>query len=135
MTIVRAIDTDNDWLFGKGRNDYVTGNDAIAQNIQTRLQSFLGDCFFDAGAGVDWFNLLGSKNEQGLILAVKTIILNTELVTGLIELQVLLDSNRHLSLIYSVNTVLPGNLKGRIGLLLTEEGDVITTEGGDPLGA
>jgi hypothetical protein len=63
MTRSRSVDDDNDWNFGKGRNDYVRNIRAVEQNIRTRLNSFLGDCFFSTGSGLDWFNLLGNKNQ------------------------------------------------------------------------
>lgn len=102
--IVRAIDGNNDWLFGKGKNDYKTGRDAVAQRIKTRLQSFLGDCFFDVNAGVDWFNLLGGKDLLTLRLSVSTIILDTEGVKSLVRLNSNLNNERNINLQYTVDT-------------------------------
>lgn len=102
--IVRSIDVVNDWLFGRGANDYKSKNDAIAQSIKTRLQSFLGDCFFNTAAGIDWFNLLGSKNQLALNLAISAVILNTENVTGIKQLSVSLTSDRVFSVTYRVQT-------------------------------
>ncbi len=111
--IVRGIDATGDWLFGKGLNDYLTGKAALSQEIRTRLMSFLGDCFFDKEAGIDWFNLLGSKNQLSLQLAIRATILNTtypaSAVTGIVETTVSLDSSRELSIAYSVDTTF-GNL-------------------------
>lgn len=101
----RAIDDDNDWQFGKGQNDYVRGINAVAQDINTRLGCFLGDCFFDASAGLDWFNLLGSKDQTSLNLAIAAVILNTQNVNGLVQLSVVLNSARNLSVTYEVQTV------------------------------
>jgi hypothetical protein len=103
--IVRAIDLNGDWLFGKGQNDYKSGNDAIAQTIKTRLLSFLGDCFFSTTDGIDWFNLLGSKNQLALQLAVSTMILNTENVTGILAVSVSLTDARVLTVEYKAQTV------------------------------
>lgn len=102
--IIRAVDNLNDWLFGRGRNDYKREVKAVAQNIKTRLQSFLGDCFFDLSAGVDWFNLLGSKQEIQLRLAISTVILNTQEVNSLSEVLVARGNNRQLLVTYSVVT-------------------------------
>lgn len=102
---VRAISATGDWKFGKGRNDYVKDEKAVTQCIKTRLQSFLGDCFFDVTAGIDWFNLNGSKNQQALSLAVSAVILNTPDVTALIALSSTLSQNRTMLLQYSVETV------------------------------
>ncbi len=102
--IVRALDTNGDWLFGKGRNDYKSNQDAIAQNIQTRLLSFLGDCFFDTAAGIDWFNFLGGKNQTALNLAINAVILNTDNVTGMLQTSVNLSTSRVFTVQYRVQT-------------------------------
>lgn len=102
---VRAVDVNHEWMFGKGRNDYITDNLAIGQNIKTRLLSFLGDCFFDQTAGIDWFNYLGGKDRFALELAIRAIILNTEGVTGINQLFSNLFQDRLLSVSYSVFTV------------------------------
>lgn len=102
---VRAIDSDGDWQFGKGRNDYKQNTQAIVQIIGTRLNSYLGDCFFATGDGIDWFNLLGGKETLALELALAATILNTEGVTGLLQLSVTLDSSRRVFVTYEVNTI------------------------------
>lgn len=106
MTVIaRALTLSGDWTFGQGRNNYVSGNAQVAQNIQTRLGSFLGDCFFDQGAGLAWFDLLGSKNQLPLNLAINAIILNTDDVTGILQTSVILDASRNLSVSYMVQTI------------------------------
>ena len=100
MTSVRGVDNNNDWLFGKGKNDYKSNNNAVAQNIKTRLQSFLGDCFFDLNAGIDWFNLLGSKQQLSLKLSVSATILNTAEVKEIIEVSTSLSQDRTITLTY-----------------------------------
>lgn len=137
--IVRGIDADNDWLFGKGRNDYKVRTSAIAQHIKTRLQSFLGDCFFATEEGIDWFNLLGGKNLLELELAVRAVILNTPQVTRLLSSSVELDrTTRVVSMSYSVETVYTGLTEAEIistitSFALTEDGRLMTTEDGDIL--
>ncbi len=101
---VREIDSDHDWLFGKGQNDYLTANAAIVQNINTRLSSFLGDCFFDLSAGIDWWNLLGGKDQVSLNLSISAVILNTQNVTGIKQLSVSLSTVRNLTVRYKVQT-------------------------------
>lgn len=104
--IVRALNGVGDWEFGKGKNDYKRDINAVKQNIKTRLMSFLGDCFFDITAGVDWFTLLGGKDPLALELAVSTVILNTQMVTGLLQLNVTVSPSRTMSLTYRVQTTL-----------------------------
>lgn len=104
--IVSALDSNGDWTFGASLNDYKSANNAVAQNIQTRLLSFLGNCFFDAGAGIDWFTFLGgSKNILDLKLAIQTTIINTENVTGILQLSIGLDdATRRFSISFTVQT-------------------------------
>lgn len=102
--IVRSIDATNDWNFGKGRNSYVSNIDAVAQMIKTRLQSFLGDCFFALGEGIDWFNLNGNKDLEEIKINVSATILNTPEVISANEVNVSLGQNRNLLIQYSVNT-------------------------------
>ncbi len=102
---VRALEAiTRDWLFGKGQNDYLTANAAIVQNIDTRLNSFLGDCFFDLGAGIDWFNLLGGKDRITLNLSISAVILNTQDVTGILQLSSNLSASRIFTVQYRVQT-------------------------------
>lgn len=136
---VRSLDALGDWTFGRGKNNYLTQNKEIRQNIQTRLLSFLGDCFFDTAAGIDWFNLLGSKDQTALNLAVNSTILNTEGVTSLLQLSIVLSSVRRLTISYEVATVYTGltatdgTIQSATNYILTEDGVIITTEDGDPL--
>lgn len=101
----RSLDASGDWTWGNGRQNYAQGQAAIAFSIQTRLNSFLNDCFFDAEAGIDWFNLLGSKNISALIFSIRSIIIATPGVSSITDLSSDLDVNRKLSLKYAVTTV------------------------------
>lgn len=103
-TSVRALDDNHDFTFGKGTNDYFRDIDAVVQNLNTRLLSVVGDCFFDLGAGVDWFNFIGSKDQQSLNLAISTVILNTAYVIGLLQLSTGLDSRGNFTASYQVQT-------------------------------
>jgi hypothetical protein len=115
----RALDADGDWVIGNGLQSYLQAQDAIAMNIRTRLLSFLGDCFFDSGAGIDWFNLLGSKNEAALVFSVRSVILETEGVNSITDLSATLISERHLSLSYGVTTVYGRPVAGTLEFPLT----------------
>lgn len=104
--IVRALDSDGDWTFGQSLNNYLSANAAVAQTIETRLSSFLGNCFFDLGAGIDWFNFLsGSKSQLALNLSISAVILNTPDVTGILQLSANLNSlTRSFTIVYRVQT-------------------------------
>jgi len=103
--ITRAIDSDNDWRFGNGSGNYLSEQDALMQNIKTRIQSFYGDCYFDLTAGIDWFNLLGAKSQAAIKNAIAVVILNTTGVQSIDSLELKLDENRQLAITYSVTSI------------------------------
>ena len=132
--IIRAIDVNGDWTFGKGGEDYLSANNAVAQLIQTRLLMFLGDCFFAPSEGVDWWNLLGGKNQLAINLAVNATILGTDNVLSLVQSSITLDATRNLSIVYTVTTAFTGisvPVSGGVSYMLTEQGDFIDDESGD----
>lgn len=103
---VRAVDEVSDWTFGKGKNNYKVDKQALIQNISTRLYSFLGDCFFDLSAGIDWFTLMGGKDQLSIELNVATTILNTEGITGLKKILVAVDpKTRGVTLQYEADSI------------------------------
>jgi hypothetical protein len=137
--IVRALDSNHDWEFGSGFNNYLSNNAALAQNIDTRLLMVLGDCFFATDQGIDWFNFMSSNSSNALSLAVQTTILNTPGVIGLVSSSFSVNMpNRTITMNYTVNTVYTGQqTAGAISLqssfILTESGDILSTEQGGGL--
>lgn len=106
--IVRAIDENGDWTFGAGLSNYRVNQEAVIQNLQTRIQSFIGNCFFDMGAGINWYGFLGSRGNNNSIqcsLAISALILNTQDVTGLQQLSFDISSKRGFAISYQVQSV------------------------------
>lgn len=88
-----GLDINGDWRFGRGLASYIGNSAAIAQNVATRLKSFKRDWFMDAGAGIDWIDLLGRKNAQDRILReVERVAAATDGVMRIVELSI--DANR-----------------------------------------
>lgn len=103
--IFRNLNANHDWTFGSGLGNYITANAAIGLNIETRLLSWLGDCFFDTTAGIDWANRLGSKNQRALLeLDLRRIILQSYGVTGIVSFDTNL-TGRNFTANYTVNTI------------------------------
>lgn len=93
-------------MFGRGRQDYLQKNEAIGENIQTRLLSFLNDCPFDLQAGIDWFRLLGQKSTRREIeLNCKGIISQSEGVVKVNKVEALLTGSRTLTISYNIDTI------------------------------
>lgn len=133
--IVRSLTGTGDWTFGSGRNNYKSGNSAVAQSIQTRIMSFLGDCFFATEEGIDWFNLLGGKNQSSLNLAIAKTIRNTPEVTRITQLSVTLNAERVFRVEYNAYTatglVTDNRTFNPVDYLITEDKDKIVTEDGE----
>lgn len=109
---VRALNSQGDWTFGAGQNNYLTNKAAVSQAIGTRLLMFLGDCFFATNQGIDWFTFLGgSKSQLALQLAINAVILNTQsqgvpVITEIVALNVSLNSvTRAFAITYEATTV------------------------------
>lgn len=114
--IFRALDDNHDWMWGKGKSDFLTVNAAIGANIKTRLLSWVGDCFFDQNAGIDWWNRLGSKNQRALLeLDLKRVILQSEGVTGIVSFDTNL-TGRRFTASYVVSTVYSKEYRDQVEL-------------------
>lgn len=112
--LVRALDQSGDWTFGAGTNDYKSGNLAVVQNIKTVLSSWIGNCFFDMGRGVNWSFFLGSKGpvaitQLSLQLAANLLNLQdsqgTNLILGINQLSFNLGTDRNFSISYQVQSI------------------------------
>jgi len=75
--IVRALDTNGNWVFGRGKSSYKKGLDAIKQSIMTRLKSWKYNCYFAPEDGVDYNNYLDIGTKDLLDLNIKNVILGT----------------------------------------------------------
>lgn len=112
--IFRELDDSGDWLFGKGSNNFLRGNDAIGLNIKTRLLSWVNDCFFALDAGIDWINRMGLKNQQDLLSTeLKSLILKSVGVTGINSLSVDL-TGRDFTASYDINTIYTLNYQNQV---------------------
>lgn len=104
---VNIISSTGDWLFGQGMSSYTTGNNAIALNIQTALNTFLNDAFWYTNFGIDWINLLGNKKTESAILAqTRNIIANCYGVININSVSYSLNNaTRQLTLTYNISTI------------------------------
>ena len=110
---VRAITSEGEWTFGKGKQSYKVDEEAIAQNVKTRVMSFLGDCFFDMKAGIDWLNLLDTGRRNDLLRSIQLTILGTEGVVAINSVDYY-TQDRKLVIIYDIKTVFSSSYSGNL---------------------
>ena len=105
--IMRAIDSNGDWQFGRGTESYVAGELAIGENIKTRILSFFNNCFFDMTAGIDWFTYFGIPGQQEqTVLRVRAVILQSYGVVKVNRIILNINANtRQASLTYNISTI------------------------------
>ncbi len=106
--IIRGLDNGGDWVFGNGLNAYKVQQDAIMQNIQTKILEWVGDCFFNQLAGIDWINRFGFNQKEVLRQELTSLILSCYGVVNLIELNVDLQ-DRNFTTQYSIETIFSQN--------------------------
>jgi len=85
--ILRATTKTNDWLFGKGLQDYFFNEAAIEANIRTKLLEWVGNCYFNLLAGIDWRNRLDVGQQQALVVEIKQLVLQCYGVISILVFQ------------------------------------------------
>ena len=112
---IRGVDTNNDWMLGSGMQSYATDLQCLMQNLKTRLLSWVGDCFFDQAAGVDWINLLDYNRQAQLTSAIKSVAFKT---AGVLRVNTITVSvtNRIANIYFSVDTIYGSNVQSTLQL-------------------
>ena len=109
--IIRALSSTGDWTFGQGKQNYLSSQKAINENIQTRLLEFLNNAFWNMNAGADWPRLLGTPGtKQELILTCRAVILQSYGVNSVNSIDYVYYGNtRNIILTYNINTIYTSN--------------------------
>lgn len=111
---IRALNKNRDWQFGQGKYSYKEEENEIAENLETRVMSFLGDCFWATDEGIDWWQLLDYNKQDELEYSVQEIIKNTPGVTAINSVDITTGANRKLTVHYDINTIYTENFEGEV---------------------
>lgn len=85
--IVSALDKNDDWVFGRGRANHITGGAAIAQKAKCRIRSFKNDNPLNMDNNIDWMYLLSEKNtEMEILREIERVALATDGVMRIVGL-------------------------------------------------
>ena len=90
---VRQLDKNGDWTFGNSQNNYINKKEALKQNVVTRIKSCKNDWFLDSEANIGWWDILGIKNNEGIIKnQVYNTVVTTYGVTSIKNIDIQIDS-------------------------------------------
>jgi hypothetical protein len=103
--IFRRLDENDDWTFGKGKNNFLKDLNAVKLDIKTRLSFWVGDCFFSSTEGVDYNNYLDVGTKDFLDLDIKKNILKTENVQRITGFESSIDADRNYSAKAKIMTI------------------------------
>lgn len=113
---VRRNTANGDWSMGRGLTDYAKEDEAILQNVVTRIKSFQNDWFLDTRANIDWFNLLGRKGTQDQTEGeVARIVIGTRGVVRINSLK-LTKTSRQANISLTITTIFNSQLAVELGI-------------------
>lgn len=73
----------NDYSFGNGQADIITGIDECLQKCKTTLMQLRGEWFLDIRDGVPWGDVLGQRTDTQLLTeTIKKALLGIDAVTS-----------------------------------------------------
>ena len=108
----RRLNSNGDWHFGRGLSNYADADEAIMMNCKTRLLSFKNDWMLDQNQNIDWFAILGQKNnEQTILNEVERVCLNSEGIVNVVSIDIVKSDNRSASIEIVVDTIFSEALK------------------------
>lgn len=80
-TLYRSLDSNGDYSFGRGLQDFLQGAAAVAQAVQTRLLLLRGELWEDTSAGLPLFQEILSRRGAPQNLQTADLLIQ-EQVTG-----------------------------------------------------
>mgnify|MGYP000010448375 CR=1 FL=1 len=115
---VAGLDKNNDFRFGRGLASYLSADQAIRQNVATRIKSFRRDWVLNTDANIDWIDLLGRKNSRDKILReIERVVLSTTGVLRIITLDAS-QKDRNMTISLTFETVYGSSITDNIGVAI-----------------
>jgi hypothetical protein len=111
----RTLSPDGDYMFGQGNSCFLSGRDAVAQAILTRLKMFQGEFWEDTADGLPFFKSMAGQFDKDLIdMTVRSRILNTPGVNRVVSFSSSINRLRNYRLECTVETNY-GNVSVEVG--------------------
>lgn len=87
LTKVFKLDTENDLDLSTGRIIILTDQESLAQRVQTRLNTFRGECFLDPGVGTPWLTQIFASGRPTASALNGAILTSLASVSGIREVR------------------------------------------------
>ena len=71
---------------------FITGSQMVAENISHRIKLITGEYPRDITAGIDWANILGTKDTSAAGSIIKSVIIDTSNVLQILDFEVELNN-------------------------------------------
>ena len=115
---VRALDKNGDFSFGQGLANYINDDNAIIQNVKTRLKSLKNDFFLDSEANIAWFDILSQLNNQDLVInEIYRVTLGTDGVVQIIDISLINLEKRNATISVKFATINNTEILIELGIL------------------
>lgn len=102
MTVRRLID--NDYSFGSGQLDIISGKDELLQKCKTTMMQIKGEWFLNYSDGVAWGDVLSHKtNVNGLASLIRKTISKLKGVSSIESIDIDIE-NRYAYIFIKINT-------------------------------
>ena len=103
---VRALDSNDDWTFGRGGANYIGEKQSLNQKVKTRIKSFKNDNPLNMDDNIDWLDLLGRRGTEDTILKeIERVTLQTNGVTEVTSIEVTKRQDRVESILLEYGTI------------------------------
>lgn len=103
---IRNLDANGDFTFGKGLQNYLTGQAAIALDVRTFVKLWAGNAFWALQEGINWRQYLDRNQQANAQAALQAGILGRNGVVGVNQISVQLDRQaRRFTIKYDVATI------------------------------
>lgn len=106
-----------DWTFGSGKANYITGDEAITQNVITRLKSLKNDFFLDVDSNIDWFGILSEiNNKQTILNEIYRVVSATDGVVEINSIDILAVDKRDATMVVNFATINTSRIQIQTGV-------------------
>lgn len=107
----RALTPSGDYSFGRNKEDYIDGINAVAQAIRTKVLLFYGEWWENLGIGIPMFqSIIGQMNPDGLKMSSSLLITQRiQEISEVTSVESVEVERKGRSLLFKVKVIAEGN--------------------------